>query len=213
MFVTLEGIEGCGKSTQIARLAQALTGAGRAVTVTREPGGCPLGQTLRAILLSTETRDLSPRAELFLYLADRAQHVDTVIRPALAAGHVVLCDRFADSTVAYQGHGRSLSVDLLGQLNAVATGGLRPDLTLLLDLDPATGLARARTRNAVHDTAAREGRFEAETLAFHARVRQGYRELAAREPDRYVTIDAGDTVAAVAREVLAAVLARLGRGD
>ena len=209
MFVTLEGIEGTGKSTQIGRLARALAEDGRRVTLTREPGGCALGQTLRAILLSTETRDLADRAELFLYLADRAQHVDTVIRPALAAGQVVVCDRYADSTVAYQGFGRGLSVELLTRLNAVATDGARPDLTVLLDLDPETGLTRARARNAAQNAAASEGRFEAEALAFHARVRQGYLELAAREPDRFVTIDASRAIDVVAREVIEAVRTRL----
>lgn len=209
MFVTFEGIEGCGKSTQITRLARTLTEAGRAVTVTREPGGCALGRTLRAILLSTETRDLSDRAELFLYLADRAQHVATVIRPALAAGEVVLCDRFADSTVAYQGFGRGLDVDLLERLNAVAVAGTWPGCTLLLDLDPETGLARARARNAAQGAAIDEGRFEAETLAFHARVRQGYLTLAAAHPERYRIIDAGRAIETVAGEVWDTVRARL----
>jgi dTMP kinase len=210
MFVTFEGIEGSGKSTQIGLLAQALAERGLAATVTREPGGSRLGRTLRAILLSTESRDLTSRAELFLYLADRAQHVASVIRPALAAGEVVLCDRFADSTVAYQGHGRGLDLELLHGLNQAAVDGTWPGLTVLLDLDAATGLARARARNREAGSCASEGRFEAEALAFHDRVRRGYHALAAAEPGRFVTIAADRDVAAVAREVWAAVAARLG---
>lgn len=203
MFVTFEGIEGSGKSTQIGRLAEALAGQGRTVTVTREPGGCELGRTLRAILLSLETRDLASRAELFLYLADRAQHVETRIRPALAAGHVVLCDRFADSTVAYQGYGRGLDLNLLADLNRAAVAGVWPDVTVLLDLAAATGLARARTRNRETGAAVSEGRFEAEALAFHERVRQGYLAMAAAEPRRFVVIDAARDPAAVTRDIRA----------
>jgi dTMP kinase len=213
VFVTFEGIEGCGKSTQIARLARTLGELGQAVSLTREPGGCELGRTLRAILLSTETRDLSSRAELFLYLADRAQHVASVIRPALDAGAVVLCDRFADSTVAYQGYGRGLDVALLARLNAVAVAGTWPDCTILLDLDPETGLTRARARNAAQGATVDEGRFEAEALAFHARVRRGYRELAAAEPDRTVVIDAGRDIEAVARDVWETVRGKMQQGQ
>jgi len=205
VFVTFEGIEGCGKSTQIERLARTLTEVGRVVTVTREPGGCALGRTLRAILLSTETRDLSDRAELFLYLADRAQHVATVIRPALENGGIVLCDRFVDSTVAYQGYGRGLDVALLTGLNDVAVADTMPARTILLDLDPAIGLARARARNAREGASVDEGRFEAEALAFHTRVRQGYLALAAAAPDRFVVLDAGRDIDTVAQDVLAAV--------
>jgi dTMP kinase len=209
MFITFEGIEGSGKSTQIGLLAQALAERGLAATLTREPGGSGLGQTLRAILLSLETRDLNDRAELFLYLADRAQHVATIIRPALDAGGVVVCDRFADSTVAYQGHGRGLPLDLLLGFNQAAVAGTWPDLTILLDLDPATGLTRALARNRETGTSASEGRFEAEALDFHGRVRRGYLALAAAEPGRFVTIDAAGETQAVARQVWAAVAARL----
>jgi len=209
VFVTFEGVEGSGKSTQMARLRAALEAAGRTVCLTRQPGGCALGQTLRTILLSQKTAGLDDRAELFLYLADRAQHVAEVIRPALAAGQVVVCDRYTDSTVAYQGYGRGLDVALLQRLNAVAAAGFVPDLTLLLDLDPAIGLTRATSRNAAAGTAEAEGRFEAERLEFHQRVRAGYRALAAAEPARFAVIDAAPGPDAVAEVIWSVVSKRL----
>lgn len=210
MFITFEGIEGSGKSTQIGLLTAALEAAGKTVCVTRQPGGCKLGQTLRAILLSLETKNLDNLAELFLYLADRAQHVAEVIRPALADGQAVLCDRFVDSTIAYQGYGRGLDVALLRQLNDVAVAGVRPQLTLLLDLDPEVGLRRALARNLQAGATAAEGRFEAERLDFHSRVRDGYRTLASLHSDRFVTIDAAPDAAVVAARVWEAVSQRLG---
>ena len=209
MFVTFEGVEGSGKSTQIGRLCAALETAGRRVALTRQPGGCELGRTLRAILLSQKSSNLDDRAELFLYLADRAQHVAEVVRPALAAGQVVVCDRYVDSTVAYQGYGRGLDVALLTQLNDVAVAGLLPDLTILLDLDAATGLTRAVARNDASGLAQSEGRFEAEHLDFHTRVRQGYLALAAAQPARFVIIDAAPDPDYVAQAVWQAVAARL----
>jgi dTMP kinase len=209
VFVTFEGIEGSGKSTQIKLLTKALEAAGKTVTVTREPGGSGLGKTLRSILLSMESRNLDSRAELFLYLADRAQHVAEVIRPAQDAGQVVLCDRFADSTVAYQGYGRGLDVTLLTRLNETAVGGAWPQLTLLLDLDPEQGLRRALARNLKAGTGVTEGRFEAENLDFHTRVRDGYLALAALHPERFVTLDATEDVPAVAQAIWNAVKSRL----
>ena len=190
MFVTFEGIEGSGKSTALRGLAATLVAQGRGVVQTQEPGGCALGTTLRAVLLDARTQNLSERAELYLFLADRAQHVHEVVRPALEAGNVVLCDRFCDSTFAYQGYGRGLDLAMLRQLNEQATGGLVPDLTLLFDLPVETGLARARSRNAACGKAQNEGRFEAEKLAFHQRVREGFLALAAAEPQRFRIIDA-----------------------
>ena len=190
MFITFEGIEGTGKSTQIELLKELLEAQGRRVVVTCEPGGSRIGAELRRVLLSLENRDLTPQAELFLYLADRAQHVAQVVRPALASGAVVLSDRFADSTVAYQGYGRGMDLALLHQLNAVAVDGLWPELTLLLDLDPVVGLERAMARNSREGKTNAEGRFEAESLAFHSRVRQGFLDLAAREPGRISIVDA-----------------------
>lgn len=209
MFITFEGIEGTGKSTQIALLKAHLEAQGRGVLVTCEPGGSRIGAELRRVLLSLENRDICPRAELFLYLADRAQHVAQVVRPALAAGQIVLCDRFADSTVAYQAFGRGLDPELLHQLNTQAVDGLWPDLTLLLDLDPETGLTRAVTRNRDEGKTVAEGRFEAESLAFHARVRQGYKTWAARFPQRIRIVDATGTVEEIAATVRHVVETRL----
>ena len=206
MFVTFEGIEGTGKSTQIGLLAQELTRRGQRVAVTREPGGSLVGRELRRILLSLETKNLCDRAELFLYLADRAQHVAEVVRPALAQGMVVLCDRFTDSTVAYQGYGRGLDPALLRTLNDTATGSLVPDLTILLDLDPEIGLRRALSRNLRAGAQVDEGRFEAESLAFHSRGRQGYLAIAATARERFRIVTAAIPPEEVFARVLAACL-------
>ena len=190
MFITFEGIEGSGKSTQIGLLAGYLRGTGHEVLLTRQPGGCGLGLKLRSILLDAKNSHIDPLAELFLYLADRAQHVAEIIRPALDRGVSVICDRYTDSTLAYQGYGRGLSLTQLAELNSIATAGLVPDRTLLLDLEPAIGLARARKRNQSEGLAESEGRFEALELAFHEKVRQGYRHLAAADPRRFRVLDA-----------------------
>jgi dTMP kinase len=182
MFITFEGPEGAGKSTQLARLAGRLRDTGRNVVMTREPGGGTLGPAIRALLLEGE--DVPPRAELFLFLADRAAHVQNVVRPAIARGDMVLCDRHADSTVVYQGHGRGMDVDELRSLNAMATEGLVPDLTLLFDLTAEQGLARLNDRD----------RLDREPLAFHQRVRQGFLAEAEREPERWVVFDARQDV-------------------
>ena len=163
MFITLEGIEGSGKGSVIADLAAHLREVGRDVLLTREPGGCPLGEALRAQLLDMRNAGITAEAELFLYLADRAQHVREVIVPAMQAGKLVLCDRYSDSTLAYQGYGRGRDPDLLRSLDDFASGGLKPDLTLLLDLPAEIGLARARARNELENKVESEGRFEAET--------------------------------------------------
>jgi dTMP kinase len=187
-FITFEGGEGSGKTTQLkALLAHIRALQGEAVQ-TRDPGGTAIGNQVRDLLLNGDNVRMSALAELFLYEASRAQLVQEVIRPALAAGRIVLCDRFTDSTYAYQGYGRGLDLDLVERLNAVAADGLRPDLTFLLDLDPAVGLARAAERLA-HPRQQRD-RLEGEVLEFHQRVRAGYRALAAREPERVVVLDA-----------------------
>ncbi|EMG37092.1 thymidylate kinase [Desulfocurvibacter africanus PCS] len=210
MFITFEGIEGTGKTTQIKRLVAWLTSErGRTVTVTREPGGSRLGMELRRILLSMESRDLTGTSELFLYLADRAQHVATVIRPSLEEGKVVVCDRFADSTVVYQGYGRGLDPKLLHRLNDVAVEGSWPDLTILMDIEPALGLNRALTRNVRENKAQAEGRFEAEDLEFHNRVREGYLTWAALHSQRFAIVDATPGPDEVFAAVRAAVEARL----
>lgn len=215
MFISFEGIEGSGKSTAQRLLAEHLQGLGYDPLLTREPGGCALGRSLRPILLDARTRGLSSRAELYLFLADRAQHVAEVIRPALEAGQTVLCDRYADSTLAYQGYGRGLDPEHLRRINDMATGGLMPDLTLLLDLPVHCGLERAGLRNREEGTVLSEGRFDAESLEFHERVRQGYRSLAVEEPERFAIIDAAQPPEDVVLQCLSAVEASLrqrGRG-
>ena len=183
LFITLEGPEGAGKSTQLPRLCTWLEGQGRPVVATRNPGGTAIGRQIRQVLLDPANKAMVPMAELMLYAADRAQHVEEVVRPALASGAVVLCDRFGDSTLAYQGYGRGLDLTLLRALNEMASGGLRPDLTLLLDLPSEVGLARVAASRAID-------RLEDEAIAFHHRLREGYRALAAEEPDRFVVVDA-----------------------
>ena len=186
MFITLEGIEGSGKSTQLRKLAERIPNA----LATKEPGGTPTADRIRAILLDTRAT-IDPVAELFLFAASRRQHVMEVIRPALAAGRVVLCDRFTDATLAYQGFGRRLDLDRLRWLNDWATDSLRPVLTLIFDLPEEVGLQRAQSRNS--SAPVDEGRFEQEDLRFHRRVREGYLTLAASEPDRYAVVDAAGT--------------------
>jgi dTMP kinase len=190
LFITLEGIEGCGKSTQAGLLADFCRAKGKDVVLTREPGGSSLGLDLRRILLSMENQGLSQEAELFLYLADRAQHVHSLITPALESGRAVISDRFTDSTIAYQGYGRGLDPGLLDQLNRMAVRGLTPDLTILLDLPAETGIKRARQRNAQDNLTIAEGRFEAEDLEFHRKIRQGYLTWASLNRDRFFIVDA-----------------------
>lgn len=209
MFITFEGMEGSGKSTALNRVQQALLDEGHGVLLTREPGGSRLGRTLRSILLDLANDDIVSEAELFLYLADRAQHVGQVIRPALAEGVVVLSDRYADSTVVYQGYGRGLDPERLRELNDMAVGGLWPDLTLVFDLPPEEGLRRAMSRNLREGTSVSEGRFEAEHLAFHARVREGYLTWAALHPARFRVVDATRTPDEVFEDVMRAVRSAL----
>ena len=215
MFITFEGIEGSGKSTALTLLAQELERRGFDVLRTREPGGCGLGRAIRPILLDARTRSLNMRAELYLFLADRAQHVAEVIRPALEAGQIVLCDRYTDSTLAYQGYGRGLDPEKLRRINEMATGGLVPDLTLLMDLPVGLGLERAGLRNQRLGTVLSEGRFDAESMDFHERVRQGYLALAEEEPQRIACINAEQRPEDVLLQGLSAVedyLGRSGRG-
>lgn len=199
-FIVFEGPEGAGKSTQLQRLAEALRAAGRTVETTREPGGTALGQALRHMLLHDTTTAPVPLAELFLYLADRAQHVAQVIAPALARGAIVLCDRFSGSTIAYQAHGRGLALEPLVAADAWVRGGVEPDLVLLLDCPVRIGLARAREAD----------RFHAEEEAFHERVRAGFHALAAADPGRWRTIDTTQPPDTVHAAVLAAAQAVVG---
>ncbi len=178
LFVSFEGPEGAGKSTQIAHLAARLTAQGLAHTLTREPGGTPLGSRIRSIVLQDAELEIHPLSEFLLYSASRAQLVQDVIRPALQAGQVVICDRYADSSAAYQGSGRGLDPGLIRQVTSEATAGLRPHLTVLLDLDPQLGLQRAAARG-------QPDRLERADLEFHQRVRRGFLEIAAAEPQRF----------------------------
>jgi dTMP kinase len=209
LFVTLEGIEGSGKSTQIRRLAAWLADAGHQVEVTREPGRTELGEAVRGILLDPRYKNMTPLTDLLLYNAARAQHLAEVIEPALAAGRLVLCDRYKDSTLAYQGFAGDLPLDAIADLHRLPGLARDPDLTLLLDLPVAVGLARARQRLAA--TGDRLGRFERLDDAFHQKVRDGYLELARQVPGRFVVIDAqGDeaTIFGRLRDALATALAR-----
>jgi len=201
LFVVFEGGEGAGKSTQVSRLAALLTEAGHEVVVTREPGATPVGAKIRALLLDPAT-SLSPRAEALLYAADRAQHVATVVRPALERGAIVISDRYVDSSLAYQGAGRALPTDEIASLSRWATDGLRPDVTLLLDIDPAVGLARATGS---------PDRIEQESLAFHHAVRDGFLALAAADPDRYLVVSAMQSPDVVHEAVASRVLASAPR--
>lgn len=205
MFITVEGPEGSGKSTQLQRLGEFFAPR-RETVVTKEPGGTPIGDRIRAILLDSAAAGMDAMTELMLYAASRRQHVTEVIAPALKRGALVLCDRYTDATLAYQGYGRRLDLDRLQTLNAWATGGLSPNLTLLYDIEEEVGLARAHARNATMDVD--EGRFEAEDLRFHRRVREGYRAMAEAEPKRYATIDGAGSVDEVFERTLAVLRAR-----
>jgi dTMP kinase len=203
-LIAFEGVEGAGKSTQLELLRQALERRSKEVVVTREPGGTPAGERVRALLLDPQL-ELDPRAEALLFAAARAELVERVIRPALERGAVVLCDRYLDSSLAYQGGARGLGRGPVEDVNRFATGGLLPDLVLLLDLDPATGLGR-RARD--------PDRIEAQALDFHRRVRDAFRDLAAADPERFCVVDASAPVPEVAAQVRAAVLPLLeGSGE
>jgi len=203
-FISFEGIEGSGKSTQIALLADVLRVQGHEVVLTREPGGTPVGQVLRRLLLEASSSPLAPGAEVFLLLADRAQHVQEVIVPALHAGKIVLSDRFMDSTTAYQGFARGFEPDLLSRLNTFACDGCTPALTFVMDLEVTEGLRRARQRQS-----AATDRFEAESIAFHERVRNGFLEIARAEPQRVHVLDATRPVEVVHQEIWAIVQEQL----
>ena len=208
MFITIEGIEGGGKTTQVGLLATALEQANVSVRVTREPGGTRLGGDIRELLLHSGA-SIGRLAELFLILADRAEHVETMIRPALRDGSVVLCDRFSDSTIAYQAYGRRLPLDEVRAVESVARLGLLPDLTFVLDCPVDVGLARTHRRRG--DAAA--DRFEGEDVAFHERVREGFLTLAREDPRRVRVVDGSRSTEEVHREILAASVKRLeGRG-
>lgn len=202
MFITFEGPEGSGKTSQIKALAEFLRQAGYTVVTTREPGGTPISDQVRSILMCLDNTAMQPRTEILLFLAARAQLVEELIRPEMAAGHLVLCDRYADSTLAYQGYGHGYDLQLLRGLLDFATGGLWPDLTVLLDVDTNLGLARKKSSEEWN-------RLDAYALAFHQRVRQGFLEMAAAEPQRWATVDAGRPAEEVQQDVRSLILARL----
>jgi len=204
-FITHEGPEGCGKTTQAQLLAEAFERAGLKVRLTREPGGDPVSEGIRAVLLNGPDHSVVDRAELFLYLAARAQHTERVIRPALQDGFTVVCARYADSTVAYQGYGSGLDLDLVRRMNSFATGGLVPHLTLLLDIDVETGLRRSAAAD-------QWNRMERKAREYHERVRRGFLEEARLDPERFAVIDASESIEAVHRRILTAIADRLGVG-
>jgi len=198
-FITFEGIEGSGKTTQIQLLSNRVEELGIDHLLTREPGGTPIGDQIRNLVLDARNKAMTPTCELLLYAAARAQHIEQVIRPAIEAGRLVLCDRFLDATMAYQGYGRGIRHDLIDALHGLETLSLRPDLTFLFDIDARVGLERARGRDTT--AATQLTRFEQEGLAFHERVRAGYLEMARQEPGRFVIVDARGSVETVQRRV------------
>lgn len=206
-FLTFEGMDGCGKTTQLRLLAQNLRERGREVIETVEPGGTEIGRQIRRILLDPANTAIQPRTELLLYFASRAQNVDEVIRPALEAGSVVLCDRFTDSTLVYQGCGRGLDAAVVLDLDRIACHGLRPATTVLIDIDLETSLSRAKRRNERYGQS--ESRIDEESAAFHESVRKGYLALATAEPDRFIVIDGRASIGDVARNLREALQDRV----
>lgn len=192
LFITLEGADGCGKTTQLNLLKAYLTSKGYEIVVTREPGGKGLGEKLREILLNYDG-EVSDRCEAFLYLADRAQNIDTIIKPAINSGKIVLCDRHTDSSVAYQGYGREQNIDNINMLNELAVNGVHPDLTIVFDIDTETSMERV---------GAEKDRLESAGIEFHKRVRNGYLEIAKKNPQRIKVVDASQTIEDVQRDVI-----------
>lgn len=192
LFITLEGADGCGKTTQLNLLKEYLTSKGYEIVVTREPGGKGLGEKLREILLNYDG-EVSDRCEAFLYLADRAQNIDTIIKPAINSGKIVLCDRHTDSSVAYQGYGREQNIDNINMLNELAVNGVHPDLTIVFDIDTETSMARV---------GAEKDRLESAGIEFHKRVRHGYLEIAKKNPQRIKVVEASQTIEDVQRDVI-----------
>ena len=201
MFITIEGCEGAGKTSAIHIIQEFFKAQNILCLTTREPGGTTFGTTLRSLLLSKNTEFIPPYTELFLYIADRHYHVHTVIKPALQQGYIVVCDRFIDSTIAYQGYARGLPLDTIEQLNMIATEGLLPDYTFFLDVDPCIGLERARKRSLIDSISQEESRFENEELIFHQTLSREYKLMAENET-RFITIDANNPVDVVKEEII-----------
>ena len=209
MFITLEGIEGSGKTTQINNIDRFLEKKGHDCVITREPGGTKIGRKIRSILLDPENKGMEPMAELLLYFSDRVQHVETVINPALSEGKTVICDRFFDATLVYQGYERGLDLDLITGLHEMTVDGLKPDITILLDLLPEIGLSRAWEQIDNGSRSGGETRFEKETLSFHEKIRAGYLELARLEPKRFRVIDASKSENQVKQQIINALTTKL----
>jgi dTMP kinase len=205
-FITFEGIEGCGKTTQIHLLKEFLEKRGYRVVTTREPGGSHIGDTIRRILLDSKNIDIDTKTELLLYQAARAQHIQDVIRPSLAQGSIVLCDRFTDATLAYQGYAQDIQHDFIQTLNQYVTDNLIPDLTILIDCPVEIGLQRARDRMAIHHETVREDRFEEKSLDFHHAVRLGYLQIAENNSGRFYIVDGREDPASLHRSIQSAVL-------
>jgi dTMP kinase len=203
LFITLEGPDGCGKSTQVAPLAEYLRSKGRTVFTTREPGGTAISDQVRQIIMAMKNTSMHPRTELLLFLSARAQLVEEVIRPRLAAGEIVISDRYADSTLAYQGYGHGVDLDVIRRLLEFATGGLKPDLTILLDVDAEEGLRRRQSGGGEWN------RLDAYQLEFHRRVRDGYHQLASQEPSRWVTVEGAQNPEMVQLAIRQAVDSRI----
>jgi len=208
-FITFEGIEGAGKSTQARRLFEVLQGKGYPVIFTREPGGTPVGEAIRGILADPVYHDMLPLVELFLFSASRVQHAERVIRPALEEGQIVICDRFYDATLAYQGYGRELHLTMVREINETSAWNVRPDMTFLLDIEPYHGLSRVRSR--VEENEKEADRIEHESMAFFERVRQGYLAIAYDEPQRFRRVDSAADLDVVHGQILDTTLRELGR--
>lgn len=209
LFITLEGIDGCGKTTQSQLLARSLKARGLEVVLTRQPGGTQVGERVRDILLANTSVGLVPLAEMLLYAADRAQHVTELIKPSLEAGRIVISDRYTDSTVAFQGYGRGLDLEVINELNRLATSGLNPDLTILLSVTPEAARARFDSRHSKDDTHKGMTRFEEESLDFHERVRAGYEKLVKDYPERIQVVDASGTREETQEKLIAVVMSRI----
>lgn len=210
MFITFEGVEGSGKSTQIKKLAEFLKKRGHDVVLTREPGGTAIGDQIRKVLLDAQNAAMVPLCELFLYYAARSQHLEELILPATRQKKIVLCDRFVDATLAYQGFARGLDMKVLAQLNDIVVGAHKPDLTFLFDLPVDVGLSRAQGRAEKLEVDLREERFENEKMEFHEKVRQGYLSLAAHDPSRFYVLDATQGVDDLQGEIRSVVEKKLG---
>jgi len=213
MFVTFEGVEGSGKTTQIRLMGDFLHAKGFSYIVTREPGGTEVGEEVRKILLSSQNSNMSPVAELFLYMAGRAQHIKEIIVPALANKKIVLCDRFCDATIAYQGSARGLDLGLIKELNRIATSGLNPDITILIDCPVDIGLRRAIRRIYSDINQVKEDRFEREERSFHQKVREGYLKIAKDEDGRVMVIDGTKDRDTVHEEICKAVFSKIKAGN